>query len=212
MKMNKELNRYLDGEIEHDAVPDRLKSEAEAWDAFLEDVRASGSAMAPVGLETRIIESIRDGKGDLWTRVVHWWLNPQSLHVRPLIGFAAAAAIATFFLIPRDVVPAGSATALVGEEPVYVQFKLEAPGAQSVAVAGDFNDWAPEFALTDPDGDGVWAGRVRLVPGLHKYMFVLDGDRWITDPLAERYAEDGYGNRNAVIAITGGAGAGSLAP
>ena len=133
-----------------------------------------------------------------------------------MIGLAAAATIAMFFLIPRDVVPvgepAGAATALVGEEAVYVQFVLEAPNAQSVAVAGDFNEWAPEIGLADPDGDGIWSGRVRLAPGVHKYMFVLDGEEWITDPLAERYTEDGFGNRNAVIAITGGAGARSLAP
>ena len=43
-------------------------------------------------------------------------------------------------------------------------------------------------------------------------MFLVDGETWITDPHAERYVEDGYGNRNAVIAITGGAGARSLAP
>jgi len=213
--MNKELSKYLDGEIELDELSADLKREAEAWNAFLGDVRESGSTTAPAGLESRIIDSLREQKDAPWSRLVDWWLNPQSLRVRPLIGLAAAATIATFFLVPRDIVtpaePVGAATALVGEE-VYVQFVLEAPDAQSVAVAGDFNDWAPQFALSDPDGDGIWAGRVRLAPGLHKYMFVLNGDEWITDPLAERYTEDGYGNRNAVIAITGGAGARSLAP
>ena len=84
---------------------------------------------------------------------------------------------------------------------IYVQFMLEAPSAQSVAVAGDFNSWMPELVLTDPDGDGVWSGRVALKPGVHQYMFVIDGSQWLTDPGAGRYVDDGFGNRNAVLVI-----------
>jgi len=41
---------------------------------------------------------------------------------------------------------------------------------------------------------------------------VVNGTDWIPDPLSEQYVEDGFGNRNSVLAITGGAGARSLAP
>jgi hypothetical protein len=51
------------------------------------------------------------------------------------------------------------------------------------------------------DGDGVWTGAVPLPPGLHKYMFLIDGKEWVTDPHAERYYDDGYGMRNAVITV-----------
>ena len=84
---------------------------------------------------------------------------------------------------------------------VYVQFVLDAPGATSVAVAGDFSEWDDRHTLQDLDGDGVWTGRVPLVAGLHKYMFVIDGAEWVTDPNAQHYADDGFGNRNAVIAV-----------
>ena len=162
------------------------------------------------------MESIAGERRPSWSRLLDWWVHPRAVRVRPLIGLAAAAAIAAFLLVPGPTEtpgePAAAATALVGEDAVNVQFRLEAPEARSVALAGDFNGWTPDIELTDPDGDGIWSGRVTLPAGVHKYMFVVDGDQWITDPLAERYTEDGYGNRNAVIAITGGAGAGSLAP
>ena len=45
-------------------------------------------------------------------------------------------------------------------------------------------------------------GLIALRPGMHKYMFVVNGERWVTDPEAERYVDDGFGMRNAVIAIT----------
>lgn len=214
--MNKELNQYLDGELDAGDLQPSVRQEAEVWDAFLEDVRESGALGAPVGLESLVVDSIRTEKRSRRPRVVDWWVDPQSIRIRPLIGLAAAAVLAIILLLPRDAVvkvePSGAATALVDNEVVYVQFKLEAPEAKSVAVAGDFNEWVPEVMLADPDGDGVWVGRLKLAPGVHKYMYVIDGNHWITDPHAERYTEDGFGRQNAVIAITGGAGARSLAP
>jgi 1,4-alpha-glucan branching enzyme len=84
---------------------------------------------------------------------------------------------------------------------VYVQFMLDAPGAQSVAVGGDFDAWGGTHTLEDPDGDGVWTGRVPVGPGLHTYMFLVDGSQWVTDPRASHYSDDGFGNRNAVLAV-----------
>ena len=81
---------------------------------------------------------------------------------------------------------------------------MEAPGAQSVAVAGDFSEWEPTFALDDADGDGVWTGRVPVRPGVHSYMFLIDGAEWQTDPNADSYQDDGFGNQNAVLAIASG--------
>jgi 1,4-alpha-glucan branching enzyme len=84
---------------------------------------------------------------------------------------------------------------------VYVQFVLDAPGAASVAVAGDFDGWGGSFELEDLNGDGVWSGRVPVQPGVHAYMFLVDGSTWMTDPRAERYTEDGFGNQNAILAV-----------
>lgn len=213
--MNDDLKLYLDGEIDGSELSPELRREAELWDDLLADVRDSGGQQAPVGLESRVMAAVREGARRPGSALVDWWVHPRSVRVRPWLGLAAAAALATFFLLPREDVltePAGAAMALVGEEVHYVQFRLEAPGATSVHVAGDFNGWQPEVALADPYGTGEWTGRVKLPPGVHKYMFLVDGETWITDPHAERYVEDGYGNQNAVIAITGGAGARSLAP
>ena len=213
--MRDELKLYLDGEIDRSALSPEAAREAERWDLFLSDVRESGVEGAPVGLESRVLDAIRAEERRPWSGLVDWWVHPRSVRVRPWLGLAAAAALATFLLLPRENVlsePAGAAATLIGEEVHYMQFQLEAPGATSVHLAGDFNDWQPEIALADPYGSGVWTVRVQLPPGVHKYMFLVDGETWMTDPHAERYVEDGYGNQNAVIAITGGAGARSLAP
>jgi 1,4-alpha-glucan branching enzyme len=70
-----------------------------------------------------------------------------------------------------------------------------------VAIAGDFTDWAPNLGMDDSDGDGIWTVRVPMKPGVHEYMFLIDGTRWVTDPNAERYEQDGYGHSNAILAV-----------
>jgi 1,4-alpha-glucan branching enzyme len=120
------------------------------------------------------------------------------VRISPLAGLAAAAALALFIVWQSGGPPAAPEL----EATVYIQFALEAPGARSVAVAGDFNEWGPAVELSDLDGDGVWTGRVAVEPGIYQYMFVIDESEWRTDPNAERYADDGFGDRNAVVVVT----------
>jgi 1,4-alpha-glucan branching enzyme len=85
------------------------------------------------------------------------------------------------------------------------QFVARFPEAHSVAVVGAFNDWRPEATpLSDDDHDGVWDARVILPTGQHEYMFVVDGERWVPDPLAGRYVDDGFGRQNAVLVVRPG--------
>ena len=100
---------------------------------------------------------------------------------------------------PRDAVPV-RADPLASEIPV--RFVLPATGAHSVVVAGDFNAWRTDATpLVDDDGDGVFVGTVSLAPGTYDYMFVVDGERWVADPYASQYRDDGFGQRNAVLRL-----------
>jgi hypothetical protein len=117
-----------------------------------------------------------------------------------IAGSLATAAIIIFF-----------AFAFIFNTPVVspicsaeVQFslKLNDSDAHIVAIAGDFNGWNPKTnLLEDPDGDGIWTGTLNLEPGKYEYMFVLDGEKWLPDPNALRYAKDGFGNKNAILEI-----------
>ncbi|MDA0328660.1 MAG: glycogen-binding domain-containing protein [Gemmatimonadetes bacterium] len=131
------------------------------------------------------------------------------MRISPLAAGLVFAAFAAVILIPGPIgTPASTPVADPLGAPqavVYVQFLLDAPAATSVAVAGDFSEWEPQFALDDADGDGIWTGRVPIRPGVHSYMFLIDGTQWQTDPYAGRYQDDGFGNRNAVLAVAAGA-------
>jgi 1,4-alpha-glucan branching enzyme len=84
-----------------------------------------------------------------------------------------------------------------------VRLVLAAPGAESVSVVGDWNGWDPERdRLRDPDGDGVWEIRLRLQSGQEaRYQFLVDGERWLADPLAPLRVEDGFGGTSSVLQI-----------
>jgi hypothetical protein len=83
-----------------------------------------------------------------------------------------------------------------------VRFAYVSDEASSVAVAGDFTDWEPvALDAHTVDGKTVWSGLVPVAKGEHRYMFVLDGERWVNDPLAPVQRDDGFGHKNAVLTL-----------
>lgn len=198
--MKKELQAYLDGELSKDQLPSELRAEADRWDRLSADVRATITTEAPVDLRESVRAALAARRPrSAGRRAVDWAVRPRTVRISPLAGLAAAAALAFFIVWWRGGPPAPAAPGL--EATVYIQFALEAPGARSVAVAGDFNQWTPAIELSDLDGDGVWTGRVAVEPGIYQYMFVIDESEWRTDPKADRYVDDGFGDRNAVVVV-----------
>ncbi|WP_138429566.1 hypothetical protein [Fodinibius saliphilus] len=89
-----------------------------------------------------------------------------------------------------------------GTNDVMLRFMYLDDEAQSMAVAGDFSNWEPvELSKKVINGKTVWTGLVSMGRGEHNYMFIKDGEEWVTDPLAPVHRDDGFGNKNAVIYI-----------
>jgi hypothetical protein len=85
---------------------------------------------------------------------------------------------------------------------VEVTFTISGIKANQIAVAGDFNSWNTSAnQLEDLDGDGIWTGKMQLEPGRYEYMLVVDDGKWVTDPNAKAYVNDGFGSKNAVLFI-----------
>lgn len=217
--MNEDLHRHLDGDLPREELGARSLGEAQAWERLLSAFRSEEvPPPVPPWLESRIMAEIEAlPEPGLLRQAGSWLLRPRPLRVSPLVAGLATAVLATVIFTgiqsggpggsrvappegPSQVTTAAGGVGEPGPE-IYVQFALEAPGARSVAVAGDFDDWEASHSLQDLDGDGVWTGRVPVRPGLHAYMFLVDDTTWMTDPRAERYAEDGFGNRNAILAV-----------
>lgn len=87
-------------------------------------------------------------------------------------------------------------------ETVWIRFMYTASDADSVAVAGDFSQWDPvPLSPHTVNGETVWTGLVPVPRGEHEYQFVINGERWVTDPLAPVKRSDGFGAENAVLKI-----------
>lgn len=80
------------------------------------------------------------------------------------------------------------------------EFKLHAPGAKKVSVAGTFNKWNTKTLSAKKDPQGNWAIKVSLKPGKYEYKFFVDG-AWINDPRCGNEVYNTFGTQNSVIEI-----------
>ncbi len=64
-----------------------------------------------------------------------------------------------------------------------VTFRVWAPNATSVAVAGEFNNWAAT-ALTRESGTGRWSADLPAARPGQRYKYLLNGTLWKRDPRA----------------------------
>ena len=80
------------------------------------------------------------------------------------------------------------------------EFKLYAPEAKKVVVAGSFNKWNISKLPAKKDSKGSWAAKVALKPGKHEYKFVVDGN-WINDPRCTSCVANAVGSHNCVIEV-----------
>lgn len=81
-----------------------------------------------------------------------------------------------------------------------VTFILYEPTAQTVEIAGSFNNWERLEMFRNPTEPGMWGVRYTLKPGRHQYKYVVD-NRWTHDPENYSPADDGNGNVNSTFVI-----------
>jgi len=190
------------------------------------DVEVEAGAGVPDGFSDRVMQAIEksDRKKaaepfDVIKKVRRWlesvWI-PRTVTWRPAYGLAVALLLLItvslpFYLIPDAGLqePAADTEAGITEsvqtvsqaqEQVWLRFVYIDRNAESISVAGDFSDWEPiPLNKQVVNGEQVWTGLVSMSRGEHRYMFVKDGEEWVTDPLASVQREDGFGNKNAVI-------------
>ena len=190
------IHQALDGELASEAVPAELRR-AVARLAAAGDLLATPVPAA--SLESRVMAAIRRPAPSHAQRLMRWLVTPRAiiLRVRPAWSLAFAALVAALTLFTaRDEGPE------LAEHEGIAQFVGRFPEAQSVHVVGTFNDWRPgSIALEDQDHDGVWRATVVLPAGAYEYMFVVDGERWVPDHLAERLVADDFGRENSIVIV-----------
>jgi len=75
------------------------------------------------------------------------------------------------------------------------------PRADSVQVAGDFNNWQPAKTPMQKVGEsGVWQTKIKLPEGKYRYRLVVDG-QWQQDPYNELTELNPFGGFNSVVEV-----------
>jgi hypothetical protein len=134
--------------------------------------------------------------------VSQWLRRPLNLRVSPLAGLAAAAALAAVLVWNRQPESASrrdgtgrcSGVLLARHGSTLGGLRARA-GVRDVGRRR--NDGCHHAA---PHG-WRWSVALRLVPGRHRYAFVLDGVRWIADPLAPPAPDDDFGSPGSVVTV-----------
>lgn len=62
-----------------------------------------------------------------------------------------------------------------------VEFAYFRPGAEHVALAGDFNKWRSDIHQMHREDDGWWRCRLALPSGEYRFKYVVDGALWEAD-------------------------------
>ena len=196
------LQEALDGERDPGDLP---TDQREAY-ARLISAAQMLRATPPLSVASRVMAEIRQNPAPVHSegpsrRLIRWLGRPRAVTVRlrPVWTLALAAGLATVLLLPWG--PNGPTP---GVAQGIANFVGHFPEARSVEVVGSFNDWSRGMLhLSDDDHDGIWHAEAVLPAGPHEYMFVVHGERWVPDPLAGRYVDDGFGagQQNSLLIV-----------
>lgn len=210
------IHKYFDGDMtaaEKEAFLKRLSAEPELkkeFDAFsrtLRMVAESPRPGVPLSFTGDVMNRLRHAPVPWGKRIRSFLFASRTLRWNMATAFASALVlIVSLLTVSRQYAPptgpTGAALRQTAQESVVtVRLNLYAPQAKNVAVSGDFNKWQVDSDVMSRQDGGVWTIDIKLKPGVYTYMFVVDGRTWVTDPDAETYQDDGFGNKNAVMRV-----------
>ena len=206
--MNERMHRYFDGELRREELtPEELQKIA-TYEAVIRETEESYRSVEVPDLTARVMallppnaaannvtprQSIARTVRRQLQRTVGLLWAPRLVRLRPAYGIVAAAALFLMVVLPNSKVSAPEA----GK--VFVQFRLDAPQASKVRLAGSFTGWEPIYTLEEVT-PGIWSILIPLDPGVHNYAFVVNGGEWMADPAAPA-VDDGFGGVNSRLSV-----------
>ncbi|HEX6558071.1 MAG TPA: hypothetical protein VF021_01375, partial [Longimicrobiales bacterium] len=154
--MDERIQQVLDGELSRDALTADELRQLIAAERMIDGVLRAVPEPPLPDLSRGVLRRL-PAAPPTRSRVAWLWRSrPLAIQWRPAYGLAAAAVIAAVLLVrspeQRTAAP---------PQHVLIEFRLEAPQAQQVSLAGDFSDWKPAYQLTRTKA-GTWTILVPL--------------------------------------------------
>jgi len=173
-------------------------------DAIIAGIRSMPEVDPPEGFSARVMGNLEPRSPSLWLRFRLWLTEPRSVTFTParmIPVLAAAMVLLSLGFFAMDSNDSGDGMRLS-----TIRFVLNDSGmnARTVAVIGSFNSWkAQDAAMRFDDAAGAWVLEAQLPPGDYEYMFLVNGQKLMADPLAQMTRDDGFGNRNSIVFVNG---------
>ena len=139
-------------------------------------------------------------------RRTSWWTTRRMYTMSPLAALALAAGIAVIAVtstlaLGRRAPSDARTVAAVHDTVQLVRFVFADSSARSVSLVGDFNEWARgRTPLHATARAGVWSVSIPLTPGRHEYAFIVNGHRWVADPLSPGNRDE-FGTESSVLML-----------
>ena len=209
--MSDQIDRYLAGAPDGSALTPEERASAEKLRQAIGETRAFIGSRREPDLTDRVMQQIaQEGLNPAAPTTWHgfrraaaslWTPRDVSFRFRPAYGLVAATALVLLIiLVPLRQPSSIDPQAAVASEPqLFVQFRLMAPDASDVRIAGSFTGWEPRHQLHQA-APGLWTVTLPLPRGVHDYAFIVDGTMWVADPYAQQ-VNDGFGGVNSRIAL-----------
>lgn len=142
----------------------------------------------------RVVEELRrltppsDGFDRRWRAALE---RPPARRTGPLLAIAAAAAILVAVWAGRS-----------RRHPAPIEFLIDVPTARAVTLVGDFNDWdRRRTPLERVAGTTRWRARVPLPGGFYRYVFLVDGERWVADSAQPTTEDPDFGTAVSLVTV-----------
>jgi len=226
---NKDIKRlildYLDGEASSEEKRlleqickenSEISDEKASFEKLIRLMKSSPKMDAPPGFTESVMSKIGKKPIALKQRLIKWIRSDLDIHLNWVwkwslvftIVFLIMAGTTWHYFRLRQfhdrVDQIKGQFPAVKNQPVPMRFFFFKPSAQSVYIAGSFNDWQikEQFRLDRLGGEGVWTIMLMLKPGEYEYMFLVDGKDWVTDPTATDFRADGFGHKNSILEVS----------
>ena len=218
------LARYIDGELSDAEALELLRQseqnpelarELHDYEIILGSAEALSPRAAPAGFADKVMAEVhqsdwRSSRSPSFSARWAWLAAAATLVLGLGLGFLGGRSHMSNTIATVDERPPGLLLPASLETPkpgvdylraAQLVYTASHPNVRTVSVAGSFNGWDPVAGPMTPDGN-VWKILLVLPPGTHEYMFIEDGEKWITDPHAPRTRPDGFGGSNGVLNVS----------
>src|SRR4030095_1965359 len=203
------IDEYLDGVTAWEELSPGERSDATRVRLLIDEARDFMAAQGRADISTAVLLRIRAERPappgtprmPLISRLALSLWTAHRISVRPayVLAVSVGALLLALSMPTRFAGTSSSLTPSATSASLFMQFRIEAPDARQVQLAGSFTNWQSSYELHETS-PGIWTITIPLSVGVHDYAFLIDGSRWVRDPYALQ-VNDGFGGANSRVAV-----------